>query len=116
MTATDSQSSKGEKITAKAHGRLIDIQGVTVAQVDANVRLQSVQTWFDPLEMFRQIAPNGIVNKQAQTTGDAEERPGNATATSPNSEETKAVHAEMSKMNPGRCPVLANANGFAMAR
>lgn len=27
------------------------------------MRLQSVETWFDPLEMFRQIAPNGIVNK-----------------------------------------------------
>ena len=28
------------------------------------MRLQSVDTWFDPLEMFRQIAPGGIVNKQ----------------------------------------------------
>jgi hypothetical protein len=56
--------SKGEKITAKAHGGVIDIQGVTVATVDAAVRLQAVDTWFDPLEMFRQIAPGGIVNKQ----------------------------------------------------
>lgn len=56
--------SKGEKITAKAHNGLIDIEGVTVAQVDDQVRLQKVETWFDPLEMFRQIAPNGIVNKE----------------------------------------------------
>lgn len=28
------------------------------------VQLQKVETWFDPLEMFRQIAPKGIVNKQ----------------------------------------------------
>jgi hypothetical protein len=56
--------SKGEKITAKAHGGLIDIQGVTVATVDVAVRLQAVDTWFDPLEMFRQIAPGGIVNKE----------------------------------------------------
>jgi hypothetical protein len=56
--------SKGEKITAKAHGGVIDIQGVTVATVDEAVRLQAVDTWFDPLEMFRQIAPGGIVNKQ----------------------------------------------------
>jgi hypothetical protein len=56
--------SKGEKITAKAHGGVIDIQGVTIATVDEAVRLQAVDTWFDPLEMFRQIAPGGIVNKQ----------------------------------------------------
>ncbi|KAF1991597.1 hypothetical protein K402DRAFT_322458 [Aulographum hederae CBS 113979] len=55
---------KGEKITAKAHGGAIDIEGVTVANVDDKVRLQAVHTWFDPLEMFRQIAPKGIVNKE----------------------------------------------------
>lgn len=60
--------SKGEKITAKAHNGSIDIEGVTVAQVDDQVRLQKVETWFDPLEMFRQIAPNGIVNKEARET------------------------------------------------
>jgi hypothetical protein len=57
--------SKGEKIVAKAHGGPIEIYGVTVAQVDDKVRLRSVDTWFDPLEMFRQIAPSGIVNKTA---------------------------------------------------
>ncbi|KAL1633049.1 hypothetical protein SLS56_003120 [Neofusicoccum ribis] len=55
---------KGEKVTAKAHGGSIDIQGVTVATVDDKVRLQRVETWFDPMEMFRQIAPQGIVNKE----------------------------------------------------
>jgi hypothetical protein len=54
---------KGEKVTAKAHGGEINIQGITIAHVDDKVRLQSVEIWFDPLEMFRQIAPNGIVNK-----------------------------------------------------
>lgn len=58
------QHSKGEKVTAKAHGGVIDILGVTVATVDEKVRLQAVDTYFDPLDMFRQIAPNGIVNKQ----------------------------------------------------
>ena len=48
---------------AKAHGGPIEIFGVTVAAVDEKVRLQTVDTWFDPLDMFRQIAPNGIVNK-----------------------------------------------------
>ncbi|MCJ1465834.1 hypothetical protein MMC07_004453 [Pseudocyphellaria aurata] len=59
---------RGEKITAKAHNGPIDIEGVTVAQVDDQVRLQKVETWFDPLEMFRQIAPNGIVNREARQT------------------------------------------------
>ena len=57
--------SKGQKVTAKAHGGSIDVEGVTVATVDDKVRLQNVQTWFDPLEMFRQIAPNGVVNKES---------------------------------------------------
>ena len=56
--------SKGEKVTAKAHGGDIDITGITVATVDDQVRLQAVNTYFDPLDMFRQIAPQGIVNKQ----------------------------------------------------
>lgn len=55
--------SKGEKVTAPSHGNTIEIQGITIAHVNEKVQLQSVETWFDPLEMFRQIAPNGIVNK-----------------------------------------------------
>jgi len=51
-------------VTAKAHGGAIDITGITTATVDDAVRLQDVNTYFDPMEMFRQIAPNGIVNKQ----------------------------------------------------
>lgn len=56
-------NNKGEKVTAPAHGATIDIQGITIAHVNEKVQLQSVETWFDPMEMFRQIAPNGIVNK-----------------------------------------------------
>ena len=57
--------SKGEKVTAKAHGGKIDIQGVTVASLDEQSRLCDLQTWMDPLEMFRQIAPKGVVNREA---------------------------------------------------
>jgi hypothetical protein len=42
---------------------VIDIQGITIAKVDDKVRLQSVEIWFDPMEMFRQIAPAGVVSK-----------------------------------------------------
>jgi hypothetical protein len=38
---------------------------VTVAEVDDLLRVQKIETWFDPLEMFRQIAPNGKVEKEA---------------------------------------------------
>lgn len=52
-------------MTAKAHGGVIDIVGITIATVDEKVRLQAVDTYFDPLDMFRQIAPYGIVNRVA---------------------------------------------------
>ncbi|KAF2689619.1 hypothetical protein K458DRAFT_291994 [Lentithecium fluviatile CBS 122367] len=58
-------NNKGEKVTAKAHGGAIDIQGVTVATVNDKLQLQSVRTWFDPMDMFRQIAPDGVVKKDA---------------------------------------------------
>jgi hypothetical protein len=56
--------SNGEKVTAKAHGGPIDIQGVTVAHLSGNCQITKLETWFDPLEMFRQIAPEGIVKKE----------------------------------------------------
>jgi hypothetical protein len=51
----------------KAHEGPIDITGVTVAVVNDKLQLQAVETFMDPLEMFRQIAPDGIVNKQPTT-------------------------------------------------
>jgi hypothetical protein len=54
-------------VTVKAHGGPIDITGVTVAVVNDKLQLQTVETFMDPLEMFRQIAPDGIVNKQPTT-------------------------------------------------
>ncbi|KAH8730541.1 hypothetical protein GQ44DRAFT_581174, partial [Phaeosphaeriaceae sp. PMI808] len=57
-------NNKGEKVCAKAHGGTIDIQGVTVATVNEKVQLQGVRTWFDPMDMFRQIAPEGVVRKE----------------------------------------------------
>lgn len=62
-------NNKGEKVTAKAHGGAIDIQGVTVATVNDKVQLQDVRTWFDPMDMFRQIAPNGVVKKEKAAEG-----------------------------------------------
>lgn len=53
-------------MTAKAHGGPIVIFGLTVALVDDLMRIERLDTWFDPLDMFRQIAPQGIVTRVAR--------------------------------------------------
>lgn len=55
----------GEKVTAKAHGGKIDFQGITVIKLTDDFRIRALEIWFDPLEMFRQIAGNSGVNKEA---------------------------------------------------
>ncbi|PWY87383.1 hypothetical protein BO70DRAFT_420988, partial [Aspergillus heteromorphus CBS 117.55] len=47
---------KGEKVKIAAHGGPIDIQGVIIAKVNKALQLEQIDVWFDPLEMFRQIA------------------------------------------------------------
>jgi hypothetical protein len=37
----------GEKVTAKAHRGLIDIQGVTVADLDEDMKILHLETWFE---------------------------------------------------------------------
>tara|TARA_R110002003_G_scaffold2646_3_gene24523 strand:- start:6395 stop:6964 length:570 start_codon:yes stop_codon:yes gene_type:complete len=105
-------NNKAEKVTAKAHGGPIDIQGVTVATVNDKVQLQSVRTWFDPMDMFRQIAPNGVVKKEevdttlspAEALDEAQadvEVPGEQTLpdrTVQTAEEAKETVANMEKM------------------
>ncbi|KAJ8061604.1 hypothetical protein OCU04_009410 [Sclerotinia nivalis] len=59
---------KGEKVTIPAHGGAIDIQGIAIAKVDAAVRLQAVEIFYDPLEMFRQIAKKSDVKKTKLST------------------------------------------------
>lgn len=61
---------KGEKVTIKAHGGNIDIEGVAVADVNDKLQLGSVEVFFDPMAMFRQMAPDGEtgVTKEAATT------------------------------------------------
>ncbi|KAH1488155.1 hypothetical protein LV164_006335 [Aspergillus fumigatus] len=47
---------RGEKVTVKAHGGLIDIQGIVIAKVNSSLQLEKIDVWFDPMDMFRQIA------------------------------------------------------------
>lgn len=53
-------------MVAKAHGGPIELEGVTVAEVNDKLQLREIETWYDPMTMFRQIAPNGVVSKSAQ--------------------------------------------------
>lgn len=46
---------KGEKVKVKAHGGMIDIEGLVVAKVNEGLKLESIEVWYDPMEMFRQI-------------------------------------------------------------
>lgn len=115
------RSSNGEKVTVPAHGKTISIQGVTVATVNDKVQLQKVETWFDPLDMFRQIAPNGIVNKEVVGSEDMVELkadaqgvkfsdlqivPGDAVASSKGSDDTKRAYEEMGALRATDCPFL----------
>ncbi|KAJ6508367.1 hypothetical protein C8R45DRAFT_1168331 [Mycena sanguinolenta] len=52
---SNEQVAKGERVTIKAHGKVLDIEGVTVAVVNDKLQIQKIEVWFDPLEMFRQI-------------------------------------------------------------
>jgi hypothetical protein len=56
-------TSKGEKVVAKAHGGQIELEGVTIAEVNDKLQIGKLETWYDPMTMFRQIAPQGIINK-----------------------------------------------------
>ncbi|KAF7314627.1 hypothetical protein MKEN_00936400 [Mycena kentingensis (nom. inval.)] len=51
---------KGERVKIPAHGKVIEIEGVTVAVVNDKMQLQKVETWFDPMEMFRQISSEAV--------------------------------------------------------
>ncbi|KAK9386011.1 hypothetical protein V1515DRAFT_197700 [Lipomyces mesembrius] len=52
---------KKQKVRVKAHGGLIDIQGVTVATVNSGLKVEKLETWFDPLAMFKQVSKDGEV-------------------------------------------------------
>jgi hypothetical protein len=41
----------------KAHGGVLSIEGVTVGVVNDKLQLQNVETWYDPLSLFRQMGP-----------------------------------------------------------
>ncbi|KAK9353693.1 hypothetical protein V1505DRAFT_353482 [Lipomyces doorenjongii] len=52
---------KKQKVRVKAHGGPIDIQGVTVATVNGGLKVEKLETWFDPLSMFKQVSKDNEV-------------------------------------------------------
>lgn len=66
---------------------------MTVAKVDDKLRLQSVETWFDPMEMFRQIVAGRSEDEIIRTpmSGDKPEDSGSEeeTSSSPPDNEAK---------------------------
>ncbi|KAI7226110.1 hypothetical protein KC330_g8933 [Hortaea werneckii] len=119
---------KGEKVVAKAHGGPIEIFGVTVAKVDDKVRLQELDTWFDPLDMFRQIAPKGIVNKENMNRKvdpesaldvDSHYVPSEPKAAQPERPDGQAAATEpthpISATQPNNEPIIPNHDGVKIA-
>ena len=58
---TSRSCSKNENVRVKAHGGMIDIQGMLIAKVNDKLQIQSIEVWYDPNEMFRQIGKEGEV-------------------------------------------------------
>lgn len=56
----------GDVVTIKAHNGILDIQGVTVAKVNDTLQIESLETWFDPKDMFEQMRPSAETMKTAK--------------------------------------------------
>jgi hypothetical protein len=69
MTDISTLTRQGQRVTAKAHGGPIDIEGVTVAHLNDAMKVTKLETWFDPVEMFRQIPPNSTVKENIASQG-----------------------------------------------
>ncbi|KAK9364560.1 hypothetical protein V1509DRAFT_517488 [Lipomyces kononenkoae] len=59
---------KNQKVRVKAHGGLIEIEGVTVANVNDGLQVEKLETWFDPLGMFKQVSKDGSVIIEEEST------------------------------------------------
>lgn len=67
------KNEEGETVRVKAHGGVIDIEGIVVARVNEKLQLQKIDVWFDPMDMFRQIAKeeNGLKTDNVATAAGA---------------------------------------------
>ncbi|CAH0050733.1 unnamed protein product [Clonostachys solani] len=49
------KNEQGEKVTMKSTGKVIDIKGMAVAELDDQMRVTMLDIYFDPMDMFRQM-------------------------------------------------------------
>jgi len=52
--------SSGRTVTAKASGKVIEIFGVTVAEVNDKFEITFIETFWEPESMFRQLISEGL--------------------------------------------------------
>lgn len=86
--------SKGEKVRIKAHGGMLEVHGTTVATVNDKLQLQSVEIWFDPMQLFRTIAKDHI----------AEIKTGSENS---GTKDIDPVATAFRHMTPSLCPVMS---------
>lgn len=60
--------SSGEEVKVQAHGGPIDIEGLTVAKVNDKLQVQSLDIWYDPMAMFRQIGREGQISSESSSS------------------------------------------------
>jgi hypothetical protein len=58
--------SSGRTVTAKASGKVIEVFGVTVAEVDDKFRIKFLETFWEPDQMFRQLISEGLQTNDDQ--------------------------------------------------
>ncbi|RSL79574.1 hypothetical protein CEP52_017505 [Fusarium oligoseptatum] len=49
------KNDRGERVTLESNGKVIDIKGLSVAELDHEFRIIDLDIYFDPMEMFRQM-------------------------------------------------------------
>ena len=50
----------GRTVIARAHNKMIEIFGITVAEVDDQFRIKFLETFWEPDQMFRQLVSGGL--------------------------------------------------------
>lgn len=50
------RNDKGEQVRVKAHGGVLNIEGILVAKVNDQFKLTSIDIWYDPMAIFHEIA------------------------------------------------------------
>lgn len=61
--------SSGRSVRAKATGKLIEVFGMTTAEVNDKFQVVSLETFWEPDSMFQQLIENGLENLDESLEG-----------------------------------------------